>query len=148
MGFQELTSSHGDIQISTPSSLLAIPRPKPCAGRHLLSLPPYLPLLLKAKLPLKAFWGLLTLPGSSLGEVFSRWRTMGFGNCHFAPPLVKVQMLTLKRWSLQSLSSGHLQSNAHLQTFLEEPRAPDCTPSSFRGPEPPSSKNAFYQVLQ
>lgn len=110
--------------------------------------PPYLPLLLKAKLPLKAFWGLLTLPGSSLGEVFSKWRTMGFGNCHFAPPLVKVQMLTLKRWSLQSLSSGQLQSNAHLQTFLEEPRAPDCTPSSFRGPEPPSSKNAFYQVLQ
>ena len=109
--------------------------------------PPPPPLLLKAKLPLKAFWGLLTLPGSSLGEVFSRWCTMGFGNSHFAPPLVKVQMLTLKMWSLQSLSSGQLQSNAHLQTFLEEPRAPDYTPSSFRGLEPTSSKNAFYQVL-
>lgn len=31
--------------------------------------------------------------------------------------------------------------------FSRRATAPDYTPSSFRGLEPPSSKNAFYQVL-
>lgn len=99
MAFQELTSSHGDVQMSTVSSLLEAPIQAVCRQT---SVPPPTSHCCSSCLPHKAFWGLHTLPGSSLDEVFSRWHTMGFGNCPFAPPLVKVQVLTLKTWFLQS----------------------------------------------
>ena len=77
-GSQMLTVSHGDIQLSTPFSLTAIPPSRQCAHRQTSYISPQL-LLQWFTHKAFVFWGLLALPGSPLGEVFSRWCNLGIG---------------------------------------------------------------------
>lgn len=136
-GSRVSTFSHGDVQIPI---LPAIPSSRQCAHRHTSYAPPA---AAPAGCPTKP----LSSGGSSCLRAFRGGTERALVNLAPWPLCSECRWLPLTNFSLQSPSSGHLQSTSHPQTLLGKSQAAAPAPRPSSGSEAVLSQECFSRLF-